>query len=182
MSKRKSSAIPLRVRYLAIILGMVFFLWIPFEDTSAAPAILLAAAISFWLASLFLALFQPPFQNTLFNFVLIGTAAGMAVTPLALGLMALKTGLHGHSAPDFTSQQIISVIRRTPLWMIGGFLIGQWLVNPPRIVDPEVSAGSFRQWFWENRGLDLAVQVGLIFGGALGIATLLPRSKEDEGE
>jgi hypothetical protein len=40
--------------------------------------------------------------------------------------------------------------------------------------------GSFRQWFWESRGLDLAAQVGLIFVGALGIAALLPRGREEE--
>ena len=41
----------------------------------------------------------------------------------------------------------------------------------------------FRQWFWETRSMDLFIQAGLIFGGALGIAALLPRAnEEDEGE
>ena len=44
---------------------------------------------------------------------------------------------------------------------------------------PELVEGSFRQWFWESRSLDLAAQVGLIFVGALGIAALLPRGKEE---
>jgi hypothetical protein len=39
--------------------------------------------------------------------------------------------------------------------------------------------GSFRQWFWESRGLDLVAQVGLIFAGALGIAALLPQGADD---
>ena len=38
--------------------------------------------------------------------------------------------------------------------------------------------GSFRQWFWESRGLDLVAQVGLIFAGALGIAALLPHGAD----
>jgi len=37
-------------------------------------------------------------------------------------------------------------------------------------------SAAFRQWLWERRSLDLAVQVGLIFVGALGIAALLPKS------
>lgn len=44
----------------------------------------------------------------------------------------------------------------------------------------ELVEGSFRQWFWESRSLDLVAQVGLIFAGALGIAALLPRGKEED--
>ena len=57
-----------------------------------------------------------------------------------------------------------------------GFLLGSWFLTPPDNAD----AGSFRQWFWENRSLDLLVQVGLIFTGALGIAALLPWGKEED--
>lgn len=37
----------------------------------------------------------------------------------------------------------------------------------------------FRAWFWEKRGLDLVVQVVLVFAGALGIAAILPVEDED---
>lgn len=59
--------------------------------------------------------------------------------------------------------------------LIVGLLIGQQFLAPP----DDALVASFRQWFWESRGLDLAVQVGLIFVGALGIAALLPRGKEE---
>ena len=62
----------------------------------------------------------------------------------------------------------------TPL-LIAGLLIGRLLFTPPE----GVATTSFREWFWENRALDLLVQVGLIFTGALGIAALLPRDKEE---
>jgi len=74
--------------------------------------------------------------------------------------------------------------------LIIGLLIGQKFLNPPDDAHvaqypgparPEQSQrveGAFRQWFWESRSLDLAVQVGLIFVGALGIAALLPRGRE----
>lgn len=57
-----------------------------------------------------------------------------------------------------------------------GLLVGSWFLTPPDHADVE----SFRQWFWENRSLDLLVQVGLILTGALGIAALLPRGKEED--
>ena len=60
------------------------------------------------------------------------------------------------------------------LLLIAGLLIGWQFLGLPEDAD----AGSFRQWFWESRSLDLLVQVGLIFAGALGIAALLPRDKE----
>ncbi|MBM4464369.1 MAG: hypothetical protein FJ014_02175 [Chloroflexi bacterium] len=75
--------------------------------------------------------------------------------------------------------------------LIAGLLIGrQLLVLPddahvarrPELVEgqrPEPVEESFRQWFWESRGLDLAAQVALIFVGALGIAALLPSDKEE---
>lgn len=68
-----------------------------------------------------------------------------------------------------------------------GLLIGrQCLAAPgvahvaqrPELVQSEAE-GSFRHWFWESRSFDLAAQVGLIFAGALGIAALLPRGKEE---
>jgi hypothetical protein len=41
---------------------------------------------------------------------------------------------------------------------------------------------SFREWMWEWRSLDLAVQAGLILTGALAIAALLPREGETGDE
>ncbi len=68
--------------------------------------------------------------------------------------------------------------------LIGGLLMGQQLLAPSHDADgvavPAGDDGAFRQWLWESRSLDLAVQVGLIFVGALGIAALLPRSREEE--
>lgn len=51
-----------------------------------------------------------------------------------------------------------------------GLIVGRWLWNPSDLPPPS----SFRVWWWENRELDVAVQVGLVFAGALGIAALMP--------
>ena len=61
--------------------------------------------------------------------------------------------------------------------LIAGLLISRQFLAPP----DDAQIAPFRQWFWESRSLDLAAQVGLIFVGALGIAALLPRDKEDTG-
>lgn len=61
--------------------------------------------------------------------------------------------------------------------LLAGLLIGRQFLAPPDDLEPV--EGAFRQWFWESRSLDLVAQVGLIFVGALGIAALLPRDKEE---
>jgi hypothetical protein len=117
-------AIPLRMRLTAMILGMVFLFWIPFEDSSPTITLLLALALCAWGAVYFLIKTQSHLHRVLLRTILAGTLAGAAVTPLALFLLAFKTGLHGHQAPDFTPEQIFSVIYRGPIWLVGGFLIG----------------------------------------------------------
>ncbi len=129
----EQKTIPLRMRLLAIILGMVFLFWLPLEDTAEVTAALFAIAICIWLAATFLILTKKTSPAKLYHYVLVGLIAGALVTPLTLSLMAFKTGLHGHQSPDFTAQQILSVVRKTPIWIIGGFLIslgsGIWLIN-----------------------------------------------------
>ncbi len=71
------------------------------------------------------------------------------------------------------SRERIARIAIVGLLLIAGFLIGRQSL--PSIEGADVDA--FRQWFWENRGLDLLAQVGLILVGALGIAALLPRGR-----
>ena len=70
------------------------------------------------------------------------------------------------------------------LLLITGLLIGRQFSPPADDVDvmrsSDSSAMPMRQWFWDNRSLDLLVQMGLIFAGALGIAALLPRGREED--
>lgn len=62
------------------------------------------------------------------------------------------------------------------LLVAGGLFIGRQWMHPLPDGKGASESAAFRQWLWERRSLDLAVQVGLIFVGALGIAALLPRS------
>ena len=56
-----------------------------------------------------------------------------------------------------------------------GLLISQTAALPAGVEQDSL----FRQWLWDRRALDLLAQVGLILVGALGIAALLPRGRED---
>ncbi len=61
--------------------------------------------------------------------------------------------------------------------LIGGLLIGQTFWQPS---ETQTNTSSFRHQLWQDRSLDLTVQIGLIFCGALGIAALLPSPSEDK--
>jgi hypothetical protein len=62
------------------------------------------------------------------------------------------------------------------LLLIGGWLASQRL--QASVPADEEAIETFREWFWGTRSMDLAVQVGIVFVGALGIAALLPRGDE----
>ena len=67
--------------------------------------------------------------------------------------------------------------------LIVGFVVGQRFLPAEDERAPTTGLTeqrAFRPWFWENRGFDLAVQTGMIFVGALSIAALLPRNREDD--
>ncbi|MFN2166617.1 MAG: hypothetical protein ACK2U9_10210 [Anaerolineae bacterium] len=66
----------------------------------------------------------------------------------------------------------------TALLLAAGLLIGRQFLLDTGEVPADEPDRSFREWLWESRALDLVVQAGLIFAGALGIAALLPREKE----
>jgi hypothetical protein len=66
--------------------------------------------------------------------------------------------------------------------VIVALLFTGWLIGKLTLAKSgtdTVNGDAFRTWFWERRGLDLAVQVGLLFAGALGITALLPERDEE---
>ena len=60
-----------------------------------------------------------------------GILVGLAIAPLTILLMAIKTGIHAHPIPDYSYEQIFTVISRIPVWVISGLLIvfgiGIWM-------------------------------------------------------
>ena len=75
------------------------------------------------------------------------------------------------------SRDALPAIGLIVLLLAGGLLVGRQFIHPIPGGESASESAAFRQWMWESRSLDLAVQVGLIFVGALGIAALLPRGQ-----
>lgn len=112
------------MRLLALVLGVALFLWLPIEDVSEQSVVLFAALVSAWLALRYWLTVQPEATHYWLRCLLAGALTGLFVTPLALFLMALKTGMHGHNTPDFTFEQMQAVLYRTPIWVLVGLLLG----------------------------------------------------------
>jgi hypothetical protein len=112
------------MRLLALALGIALLLWLPIEDVSEQSVVVFAALVSAWLALRYWLTVQPGEIRYWLRYLLVGALTGLLVTPLALFLMALKTGLHGHNIPDFTLEQMQAVFYRTPIWVFVGLLFG----------------------------------------------------------
>jgi len=59
--------------------------------------------------------------------------------------------------------------------LLAGLLVGRYFTAIPEDMPATADSNVFREWFWEQRNLDLMVQVALIFVGALGVAAVLPK-------
>lgn len=124
MNLFKNSGGKLWFRATAVLLGIGLLAWLTIEDSNTLSVIIFAGAISAWLGARML--IDPPENRRLLfvKHVFIGFGAGFILAPIAVLLMALKTGIHGHGTPDFTVAQIESVLSRTPFFALSGFLIG----------------------------------------------------------
>jgi len=112
------------LRISAISLGILWIFWLPVEDDS------LLAVYLFAIVSSTLSVFRVERSHLLkswkpgFRMVSLGCLAGTLVTPVALLLMAFKSGLHGHNTSDYAPNQILAVIRSFPIWFAGGGILG----------------------------------------------------------
>ena len=83
--------------------------------------------VSIWLVGALLLRFKNPSFFTNIKLFFAGILTGAIITPLILFLMVFKTGLHAHPVPDYSYEQFISIINRTPIWFFSGFLTGMGL-------------------------------------------------------
>jgi hypothetical protein len=114
-----------QIRLLAIFLGIILLAWVSLEDQSVTWALLFAAAICMLVAAVWLASsHRLSTGNGWLAYPLAGLVGGAATAPIALLLMAIKTGLHGHAVPDYTPAQMGSVLTSFPIWIGAGALIG----------------------------------------------------------
>jgi hypothetical protein len=134
MNQPKTPGAGHQFRLLSILLGIILFVWLSFEGQNVTWVILFANAICMLGAGGILARSPRLIKNkSWLVYPLAGSLGGAATTPIALLLMALRTGLHGHSTPDYTSAQIIAVLISFPVWVGTGAVIGLgaglWLKN-----------------------------------------------------
>jgi hypothetical protein len=113
------------LRLAGFLTGAAILVWIPFEDTTAFWVSAFAIAICTLVgAGLFanrriLGSWKQPARGAI-----VGALAGLAVAPLAIGLMAFKSGIHGHGFPDFSPTQMQEVINLLPYFTVAGLVCG----------------------------------------------------------
>ena len=114
----------LGVRFGFLTLWVAILLWLPVEDTGPLNPRILAI-----LAGILLAIrgFLRIRRAGVLAAAGFGLAAGLLVNPITAGLMVFKSGLHGHSIPDFSVAMLASVLADTPIYGLGGLLIGAGL-------------------------------------------------------
>lgn len=124
MRPKTASAQAPWVNRAAIFLGVGILIWMVFENNNAVWTVMFAGSILIVaIAGLFF--HRPRAQRASWWWLpAFGLAAGLTLAPLAILLMAVKTGLHGHASPDFTSEQILRVLQASPIWAASGLFIG----------------------------------------------------------
>jgi hypothetical protein len=111
--------------------GLLWFFWLGYEDRSLTSVMLIAVAI---IIAVSMTIFyrtiwsrEAPGSRGFFWTSLLGLAAGLSVGPTTVLLVAVKISLHDHTVPDFTAQDMVSVLNRMPIWGIIGLLSGMAL-------------------------------------------------------
>jgi hypothetical protein len=110
-----------------VILGLLWFIWIGIEDPGPGTVLFMAAAaLSVFGAAVYGSLSSRLPRTSALRFaslMFMGLLVGLLVTPGAVLLMAVKTSLHNHAAPDFTRSDVLRVLASTPAWSLGGLLL-----------------------------------------------------------
>ena len=126
-------ALPVWLRLAFIFLGVFILLWLPVEEHSLVVLLLISGCACILGVLSVLNLQQQRWtaageqgggMKKILWYPLAGVLAGGAVTLAAMALMAVKTGLHGHGAPDYSPAQVSLVLRAAPLWICLGLIPG----------------------------------------------------------
>jgi hypothetical protein len=112
------------LRISGLVLGVFILLWLTVEDRSELVVLLLSALICIWIGVWLLARIDFAGKYIFWKHVIIGGGMGLLLGAVALILMALKTGIHGHGIPDFSVDQMRAVVSLSPYFLLGGFLVG----------------------------------------------------------
>jgi hypothetical protein len=117
-----------RARWTAILYGLVIFIWLGFEDSSALPVALLGTGLAglVVLLSLIGRLGGRMIPARLFTpgLILTGGIVGTGASLSAAMLMFFKNARHAHVFPDYPWPMIAAMLERAPAWALAGMLVG----------------------------------------------------------
>ena len=122
-----SNRSPTWLRICGLLLGIVVLVWLPVEESSELGVLVIAGLICTWFGIWLLYKTESHVNHMLWRNVIIWGGMGLLLAPLAIFLMAIKTGIHGHGTPDFTANQMQALISRIPFFILGGILLGTGL-------------------------------------------------------
>ena len=114
----------LRLKLGGVILGIVILIWLPIEESNKIFVLILSGLVCAWAGIWLIQGNHITKLRTIIKYILVGGGAGLMMGLVAILLMAIKTGIHGHGTPDYTPEQIIEILLRTPFFVLGGVLIG----------------------------------------------------------
>lgn len=124
----RKPATPLRTRnWLRIsgfALGIITLVWLTVEDRDALAVLVISGLICSWIGIWLLVRIDSSNRYVFWKHAGIGGGMGLLLAVLALILMALKTGIHGHGTPDYSVEQMRSVFSASPFFLLGGTLVG----------------------------------------------------------
>lgn len=119
---KKSFSLGLRI--VTFMLGAVFLFWLPIENDRIWMPTMIAFAVSLlWAFWINISRTIRTVKDIVWQ-MWIGIFSALTVTPMTVLLIFFKSGLHNHDVPDFTPEQILFILQRTPLWAGVGLLIG----------------------------------------------------------
>ena len=116
------------LRTLWALAGLIWFVWLGFEDRGVQAVVIVAAGIALPLGFQLFATWQRLPVHTqaawMLRSVLSGVSAGILVIPIAIVLALIKISLHQHDVPDFSGMDLQNLLPRTPFWLLAGLLFG----------------------------------------------------------
>jgi hypothetical protein len=115
-------------RNIALLYGVIVFLWIPVEDFQTLPVVIFGTGLALmlllgWILGR-LGGKTIPIGYLPIAAALVGAVAGLGAVIATVGLMFFKTSLHAHVFPDYLPTQMLAMLERAPMWTIVGALIG----------------------------------------------------------
>jgi hypothetical protein len=117
-----------RMRLLAVVLGLLIFLWLTPEDNQVWPVIMLGTGLSLLTGGTtvlkVLGGQAVPARSVPPGAALLGALVGLGASLAVTGLMFFKNALHAHLFLDYPVGMMLSILGRAPGWAAAGGLVG----------------------------------------------------------